>query len=134
MRLRTPSQAVGKVLAANQKWRCGSCHKLLEATYQIDHRQPMCAGGKNSIENLWVLCASCHALKTLAELQSHTSYGKVKKQNISLVECPFYQTIKGVKTREERLQIRTVEKEVDTKHKFSDFKAGDRVEVRCDNA
>lgn len=144
MRLRTPSQAVGKVLAANQKWRCGSCHQLLEATYQIDHREPLCNGGKNSLENLWILCANCHALKTLAEQQSHSSstdtkYGKIKKHHgaISLIECPFYQTFrvqsKQNKTRQQRWQQRTAEKEIDTKHTFSDFKPGDKVEVRCEN-
>jgi len=140
MRLRTPSQAVGKVIAANQKWRCGSCCKLLEATYQIDHRKPLCQGGKNSIENLWVLCANCHALKTLAENQSLSipSYGKMSKSKIALVECPFYQNFKPKsnhhRTREERLKQRTEEKSIDTKHSFSDFKKGDYVEVRCENA
>lgn len=134
MRLKTPSQAVGKVLAANQKWRCGSCQKLLEATYQIDHRQPLCNGGKNSIDNLWVLCASCHALKTLAELQSHSpSYGKARKR-IALVECPFYKSFAPVveKTREERVKQRSDAKEIDTRHTFVDFKPGDSVEVRTD--
>jgi len=145
MRVRTPSQAVGKVLAANQKWRCGSCQKLLEATYQIDHRQPLCNGGKNSLENLWILCANCHALKTLAEQQSHSpSYGKYpkktksKRHDIVLIECEFYQSfttsVDKKKTREERWKHRSEEKQVDTKHTFSDFKVDDRVEVRHDNA
>lgn len=149
MRVRTPSQAVGKVLAANQKWRCGSCHKLLEATYQIDHRQPLCNGGKNSIENLWVLCASCHALKTLAEQQSLSpSYGKISRSRkkkgtttttgIVLIECEFYRSFAAKpyqqqKSREERLKHRSEEKEIDTKHAFADFKPGDSVEVRHDN-
>jgi hypothetical protein len=121
MRLKTPSQAVGKVLAANQKWRCGHCDKLLEATYQIDHRKPLCHGGTNSIDNLWILCASCHALKSLAEQQSMTTvpvYGKTKKRrrytqhvSIALIECPFYQTFFTDGKEKEKEKQRAEEKE-----------------------
>ena len=185
--LKTPSQAVGKVLAANQKWKCGHCHRLLEATYQIDHRVPLCHGGSNAIDNLWILCASCHALKSLAEQQSSRNYGKIKKRrrytrphvSIALIECPFYQTFfddaktestapsssssssrrqqktdnvseskmeketeKSVPspspsrselpptTREDRYQLRSIQKAIDTKHVFCDFKIGDLVEAR----
>ena len=93
-----PSAAVGKVLASGQKWKCGHCDKLLEAAYHIDHRVPLCYGGSNAIENLWVLCANCHACKTLAEQQSFSvgGYGKFLKRSsqtqecVSLINTPFY--------------------------------------------
>jgi 5-methylcytosine-specific restriction endonuclease McrA len=64
--------AIGKVLAAKQQWKCGHCSTLLSASYQVDHKVPLCLGGKHDISNGWVLCANCHADKSLAECQSVT--------------------------------------------------------------
>jgi 5-methylcytosine-specific restriction endonuclease McrA len=34
---------------------------------EVDHKQPLWAGGNNDIENLWLLCIDCHKRKTAAE-------------------------------------------------------------------
>ena len=34
---------------------------------ELDHRQPLSAGGTNNDDNLWLLCRDCHKAKTSAE-------------------------------------------------------------------
>lgn len=34
---------------------------------ELDHKLALHAGGSNEIDNLWLLCRSCHRLKTSAE-------------------------------------------------------------------
>jgi hypothetical protein len=54
-----------KKIASNQKWKCKTCHQLLDYTYEIDHIHPVYKGGTNNINNLQALCRHCHGKKTL---------------------------------------------------------------------
>lgn len=56
-----------KKTAADQGWRCGSCQKMLDATYEVDHRVALFQGGTNDPSNLVALCPQCHRTKTVAE-------------------------------------------------------------------
>ena len=56
-----------KKTAADQGWRCGTCQKMLDATYEVDHRVALFQGGTNDPSNLVALCPQCHRTKTVAE-------------------------------------------------------------------
>ena len=58
---------VKKRVAANQKWRCASCKRLLDETYELDHVKPLFRGGTNLESNLQALCKRCHAMKSALE-------------------------------------------------------------------
>ena len=62
---RNLNETTKKVVAANQKWTCNMCYKMLDASYEIDHTIPLYKGGNNNIENLQALCRNCHGLKTI---------------------------------------------------------------------
>ena len=66
-RLRRVTESVKKRVAASQAWKCAACAEVLQATYQIDHRQPLWRGGSNEPDNLQALCPNCHAAKTQIE-------------------------------------------------------------------
>ena len=66
-RLRRVTESVKKRVAASQAWKCATCAKVLEATYQIDHCKPLWQGGTNEPDNLQALCPNCHAAKTQVE-------------------------------------------------------------------
>lgn len=59
---------VKKIVASAQQWKCAHCHNLLDATYEVDHMQPLCKGGNNDRSNLQALCRNCHGKKTLNDL------------------------------------------------------------------
>ncbi len=61
---------VKKRVAANQKWRCASCKRLWDETYEIDHIKPLFKGGANSESNIQALCKRCHTMKSAAEQSS----------------------------------------------------------------
>ena len=57
-----------KLVASRQGWRCATCNKMLDASYEIDHRKPLFKGGSNDISNLQALCRSpCHIQKSARE-------------------------------------------------------------------
>ena len=56
-----------KKLGEKQSWKCNLCRQSLESTAQVDHIQPLWLGGDNEIDNLQILCVSCHAKKTQQE-------------------------------------------------------------------
>ena len=58
---------VKKRVAAKQKWRCASCKRLLDETYELDHIKPLFKGGTNLESNLQALCKRCHAMKSALE-------------------------------------------------------------------
>ena len=62
---RNLNETTKKVVAANQKWTCNMCYKMLDASYEIDHTVPLYKGGTNNVENLQALCRNCHGLKTI---------------------------------------------------------------------
>jgi predicted ATP-grasp superfamily ATP-dependent carboligase len=62
---RSVSESKKKYIGSKQGWKCSSCNKILDHTYEIDHKLALKDGGDNSIENLTALCVHCHRLKTL---------------------------------------------------------------------
>ena len=64
---RNVSESKKKFVAANQKWNCNMCGNILDASYEIDHKQPLYKGGGNDINNLQALCRNCHGNKTMVD-------------------------------------------------------------------
>jgi hypothetical protein len=64
-RNRKVSDSLKKYVAANQKWKCNMCNNLLDATYEVDHINPLYKGGTNDFNNLQALCRNCHGKKTI---------------------------------------------------------------------
>ena len=64
---RNVSSLTKKMVASNQKWKCGTCRQTLDFTYEIDHHSPLFKGGSNDVSNLIALCRNCHGKKTLLE-------------------------------------------------------------------
>ena len=64
---RCVSSLLKRRVAARQLWRCAACRHLVDECYEIDHRQPLWAGGSNRVDNLQALCHRCHSTKTLTE-------------------------------------------------------------------
>jgi 5-methylcytosine-specific restriction endonuclease McrA len=62
---RCVNNTMKKVVASNQKWECGLCQNLLDASYEVDHIIPLYKGGSNNITNLMALCRNCHGMKTI---------------------------------------------------------------------
>jgi len=62
---RCVNNTMKKVVASDQKWECGLCHNLLDASYEIDHIVPLYKGGINDRSNLMALCRNCHGMKTI---------------------------------------------------------------------
>ena len=62
---RSVSESKKKYVAASQNWKCGRCQKVLDATYEIDHKIELQYGGSNHVSNLAALCLNCHRKKTL---------------------------------------------------------------------
>jgi hypothetical protein len=56
-----------KKVAASQGWKCGNCSKLLDETYEVDHKLALYKGGSNDESNLVALCPHCHRKKTVDE-------------------------------------------------------------------
>lgn len=61
---RSISNMTKKKIASRQEWKCNTCNKLLDYTYEIDHINPLYKGGSNLDSNLQALCPICHAKKT----------------------------------------------------------------------
>jgi 5-methylcytosine-specific restriction endonuclease McrA len=57
-----------KIVASKQKWRCNMCGNLLDASYEIDHINPLYKNGTNDIDNLQALCRNCHGTKTIYDV------------------------------------------------------------------
>ena len=64
---RNVSQLLKKQVAANQKWQCGHCNTVLDASYEVDHILALYKGGTNEEGNLIALCRNCHGKKTVLE-------------------------------------------------------------------
>ena len=63
-RRRKVGEGAKKRVAASQAWVCAACDKLLTASYEVDHIEPVYLGGSNDAENLQALCPECHHNKT----------------------------------------------------------------------
>ena len=64
------SAVTKKAVAAAQKWKCNACGRLLDGSFEIDHRVPLSHGGDNSIENLQALHRLCHMAKSATDAQA----------------------------------------------------------------
>ena len=64
---RQVSSLMKKKIAASQKWQCGHCNTILEASYEVDHILALYKGGSNDEKNLIALCRNCHGRKTVEE-------------------------------------------------------------------
>lgn len=65
--LRNVTGLMKKKVAANQKWQCGHCKSILDASYEVDHILALFKGGTNDESNLIALCRNCHGNKTVNE-------------------------------------------------------------------
>ena len=54
-------------MAAAQDWKCAHCAAVLLHSCQVDHVTPLFLGGADSMDNMQMLCANCHASKTITE-------------------------------------------------------------------
>ena len=64
---RSVSESKKKYVASNQNWKCGKCQKILDASFEIDHKIELQHGGTNHVNNLEALCRDCHGKKTAME-------------------------------------------------------------------
>ena len=62
---RSVSESKKKYVAASQNWKCGKCQKILDASFEVDHKIELQDGGNNNVSNLEALCRNCHGQKTL---------------------------------------------------------------------
>ena len=77
---RNVSEVIKKRVAAEFKYQCASCLKLVDDSHQIDHVVPLWAGGGNDKENLQLLCWRCHHTKTGDETILRAAYKQRLKQ------------------------------------------------------
>ena len=60
--------ATKKDLLYRQQYRCDECGENLDDSFEVDHIQPLFAGGHpTKMSNLHCLCPSCHSIKTKLE-------------------------------------------------------------------
>ena len=62
---RSVSETKKKYVASEQKWKCGYCGEMLDATFEVDHKIDLQYGGTNHVSNLVASCATCHKKKTM---------------------------------------------------------------------
>jgi hypothetical protein len=75
----TPLQK--RQVATRQRWCCARCNNLLDHCFEVDHVHALFTGGSNDLSNAKALCACCHRLKTIEDLQAH----REEKMRLSLV-------------------------------------------------
>jgi hypothetical protein len=64
-----------KLAIAHQfKFHCYRCGCAVGLGFEIDHLQPQWADGPNSLDNLQLLCGSCHNIKSRVEHQYRRQY------------------------------------------------------------
>ena len=64
---RSVSETKKKFVASRQNWKCGDCHRQLNAWFEVDHKIRLEHGGSNHVDNLVALCRECHGKKTTIE-------------------------------------------------------------------
>ena len=52
------------LLQASQK-KCAKCGNQLNASFEVNHKVPLHAGGNNHVSNLEALCRNCHGEETM---------------------------------------------------------------------
>src|SRR5204863_1147714 len=65
------SEVQKRLIAARQDYKCPGVHCLgnisLPGQWDLDHIIPLFQGGSNELNNLQVLCPSCHSVKSQQE-------------------------------------------------------------------
>lgn len=104
------SDAQKRIIAKNQNYLCPGvvCQntKLLPSSWQLDHIIPLHKGGtnyydfssggpSNPLNNVHILCAGCHALKTQQEMIEMYAEERVRKYTQPVVDevvviSPFF--------------------------------------------
>ena len=70
-----------KIVAASQSWCCAHCACSLPASFELDHRIALWAGGEDNCEtNAQALCPSCHASKTQRESIERRNLRRAKRE------------------------------------------------------
>ena len=68
-------------MAASQKWCCAHCACSLPASFEVDHRIPLWAGGADCWKtNAQALCPTCHASKTQRESIERRNLRRAKRE------------------------------------------------------
>ena len=105
--LRKVSQALKRIVAYKQEYRCKKCEQLLPPCYEVDHIVPiwkfMLEPEKydfdvNCESNLQALCNNCHSLKTYYEGIDRTEI----KGNRSETRKPKFQKRKSYVSRAQK--------------------------------
>lgn len=76
---RAVSSLLKRRVAAQQKWHCNICTRMLDEYYEVDHVRPLWLGGVNDRANLQALCTMCHKEKTFNENVSRGPSGSIAK-------------------------------------------------------
>lgn len=77
---RTVSQSVKKEVKKKHKNKCALCG--FDENLQMHHKEPFSKGGQNTIENLILLCASCHAKQHEGEKVHNLIKSKSKNKRV----------------------------------------------------
>jgi hypothetical protein len=70
------------MIADEQRYCCGICKQLFSGGFHIDHCMPQHLGGTSDRSNLWALCTSCHARKTLLENSARVAFEHSRKSAV----------------------------------------------------
>tara|TARA_B100000513_G_scaffold179850_1_gene98082 strand:- start:527 stop:1090 length:564 start_codon:yes stop_codon:yes gene_type:complete len=62
---RSVSETKKKYVASQQGWKCAYCSKVLDATFEVDHKVDLQYGGSNHVDNLAAVCRNCHKMKDI---------------------------------------------------------------------
>lgn len=74
------SQALNRLIAGGQGFRCGKCSETLRSTYEINHIVSHAAGGDSTPFNLVALCTPCHAWFTQNQARWRAQARHVEKE------------------------------------------------------
>ena len=88
---RAVSTLAWKEIGFTQRWCCAGCAEMLEPTMEVDHIVPLEQGGKDCLENLQLLCVSCHARKSRDERLAKVGIKRKKPKTSKYFEEYHYQ-------------------------------------------
>ena len=71
--------SIVKNIMYKQCYKCAKCNFILSPANQVDHIIPYSITGDDSEDNLQVLCANCHALKSFEENYRISKYKKIRE-------------------------------------------------------
>lgn len=69
-------------LSFRQQHKCNHCKKELEPLlFDFDHIVPLCIGGRDELDNIQILCVSCHRLKTYDDMVQYKKMLQYNRNN-----------------------------------------------------